>query len=69
MQIHVSFLPKTPLPSRLSHNIEQSLQCCVSFRCIKQSDSVMHAYISMFFRLFMLIGYYKKSSIVPCAIQ
>ena len=27
MHIHVSILPQTPLPSRLSHNVEQSPMC------------------------------------------
>ena len=36
---------------------------------VQQSDSAIHTYISIFFRFFSLIGYYKILSIVPCAIQ
>ena len=28
VQIHVSIFPKTPLPARLPHDIEQSSLCC-----------------------------------------
>ena len=33
---------------------------------VQQSDSVLHTYMSMFFRFFSLIGYYRLLSIVPC---
>ena len=36
---------------------------------VQQSDSVIHTHISIFSRLFSLIGCYKISSIVPCVIQ
>ena len=32
---------------------------------IQQSDSVLHTYISIFFRFFSFIGYYRLLSIVP----
>ena len=32
---------------------------------VQQSDSVIHTYLSIFFRYFSLIGYYKIPSIVP----
>ena len=33
IHIHVSFLPQTPLPSRLPHNIEQSSLCYIVGLC------------------------------------
>ena len=33
---------------------------------VKQGYSVLHTYMSMFFRFFSLIGYYRLMSIVPC---
>ena len=37
---------------------------------VQDRDSVIHTYVSpFFFRLFSIIGYYKKLDIVPCAIQ
>ena len=68
MQINVSFLPK-PF-SHLGYHVTLSrVYNVVLVLCVQQSDSVMHTYMSMFFRLFMLIGYYKILSIVPCAMQ
>ena len=36
---------------------------------VQQNDSVIHTYISIFFRFFSLIGYSKISNIVPCTVQ
>ena len=45
------------------------LQCYISFRCIAKLFSYTHTHISILFRFFSYIGYYKILNIVPCVTQ
>ena len=45
------------------------LQCYISFRCIAKLFSYTHTHVSILFRFFSYIGYYKILNIVPCVTQ